>query len=129
MYGVPHSVAAQQRQRRDRCGGDGGRLMASDMSVTRPCVLCVDDEPRILFALKALLRSQYEVLTANDGESALGIMRSRPINVLISDQRMPNMTGVEVLRQAKEIQPPAIRLLLTGYSDLNAIIEIGRAHV
>src|SRR3546814_4125229 len=61
MYGVPHSVAAQQRQRRDRCGGDGGRLMASDMSVTRPCVLCVDDEPRILFALKALLRSQYEV--------------------------------------------------------------------
>src|SRR3546814_3216619 len=88
MYGVPHSVAAQQRQRRDRCGGDGGRLMASDMSVTRPCVLCVDDEPRILFALKALLRSQYEVLTANDGESALGIMRSRPINVLISDQRI-----------------------------------------
>src|SRR3546814_3161262 len=71
---------------------------------------------------KALLRRQYEVLTANDGESALGIMRSRPINVLISDQRMPNMTGVEVLRQAKEIQPQAIRLLLTGYSDLNAII-------
>lgn len=92
------------------------------MSMTRPCVLCVDDEPRILFALKALLRSQYEVLTANDGASALAIMRTRPVNVLISDQRMPNMTGVEVLREAKAIQPQAIRLLLTGYSDLNAII-------
>lgn len=96
--------------------------MGNDMSMTRPCVLCVDDEPRILFALKALLRSQYEVVTANDGASALEIMRKRQVNVLISDQRMPNMTGVEVLREAKEIQPQAIRLLLTGYSDLNAII-------
>lgn len=96
--------------------------MGNDMSITRPCVLCVDDEPRILFALKALLRSQYEVLTANDGAAALEIMRQRPVNVLISDQRMPNMTGVEVLREAKHIQPQAIRLLLTGYSDLNAII-------
>ncbi|MFT4046730.1 MAG: response regulator [Solimonas sp.] len=91
-------------------------------ATSRPCVLCVDDEPRILIALKALLRAQYDVLTADNGAAALAILRSRRVDVLISDQRMPAMTGVEVLRQAREIQPGTIRLLLTGYSDLNAII-------
>jgi len=89
---------------------------------TRPCIVCVDDEPRILMALKALLRAQYEVLTFDNGAAALEALRTRRVDVLISDQRMPSMTGVEVLRSAREIQPRTIRLLLTGYSDLNAII-------
>jgi DNA-binding NtrC family response regulator len=97
-------------------------MSAEAGSDARPCVLCVDDEPRILIALKALLRAQYEVLTVDNGAAALDILRSRRVDVLISDQRMPTMTGVEVLRGARELQPRTIRLLLTGYSDLNAII-------
>jgi serine/threonine-protein kinase len=86
--------------------------------------LCVDDEKQIVISLRALLRSKYEVLTATSGEEALGILRSDPtIRVIISDQRMPKMLGAEVLREARKISPSTMRLLLTGYSDLQATID------
>lgn len=89
---------------------------------TKARILFVDDEPRILVALKALFRSSYEVCTANSGADAVALLQEKDFDVIVSDQRMPEMTGVEVLRSAKELRPRAIRVLLTGYSDLSAIL-------
>ncbi|MEQ8799518.1 MAG: response regulator [Salinisphaeraceae bacterium] len=88
----------------------------------RPQVLFVDDEPRILTSLRMLCRRRYDVRIAEGGEAALAVLREHPVDVLVSDQRMPGMTGFELLREARSIQPGAMRLLLTGYADLNAII-------
>lgn len=88
----------------------------------RPRLLFVDDESRILLSLKAIFRADYEVTTAEGGAAALEALKKQRFEVVVSDQRMPGITGVEVLRAAKELQPQAIRMLLTGYSDLNAII-------
>lgn len=89
----------------------------------KPNVLFVDDEKQVLIALRALFRSQYQVFIAESGEAALDIIRREPIHVIVSDQRMPQMLGHELLRQAKKLRPSAVRLLLTGYSDLSAIIH------
>lgn len=86
-------------------------------------ILFVDDEPRILVAMKALFRSQYDVFTANSGAQAVELLQTEAVDVVVSDQRMPNMTGVEVLREARKLRPRAIRVLLTGYSDLSAILD------
>lgn len=87
-------------------------------------VLCVDDEVQILISLRALLRSKYEILIATSGAEALELLRKEPsIRVIISDQRMPKMLGAELLREAKKISPGTMRLLLTGYSDLQSIID------
>ncbi len=85
-------------------------------------VLFVDDEPRILNTMRMLFRNHYEVLTADSGAKALELLKTQPVDVIVSDQRMPGMTGIEMLRQARELNPGAMRILLTGYSDLNAII-------
>ena len=85
-------------------------------------ILFVDDEPRILLALKAMFRNTYEVVTAEGGSAGIQAIRTQEFDVIVSDQRMPGFTGVDVLRTAREVQPRAIRLLLTGYSDLSAII-------
>jgi len=90
--------------------------------VRKPAVLFVDDEERVLNALSYLFRDTYDVEVANGGVSALEKLQSRRFHVLVSDQRMPEMPGVELLRQAKGIAPGTVRLLLTGYSDLAAIV-------
>jgi response regulator RpfG family c-di-GMP phosphodiesterase len=87
-----------------------------------PRVLFVDDEPRILLALKAVFRADYDVVTALGGAEGIERIRAQDFDVIVSDQRMPGVTGVEVLRAARELRPRAARLLLTGYSDLSAII-------
>jgi serine/threonine protein kinase len=89
---------------------------------SKPRILFVDDEERILTALKSLFRSGYHVFTATSGTQALEFVRRFPIHVVVSDQRMPGMTGVELLRQVKELSPGTVRMLLTGYSDLAAIV-------
>jgi len=88
----------------------------------RPAILFVDDEERIVNSLEHLFRENYEVATATGGLAALELLRARRFHVLVSDQRMPDMQGVELLRQAKELAPRTVRLLLTGYSDLAAIV-------
>ena len=90
--------------------------------VRKPAVLFVDDEERVLNALSYLFRDTYEVEVANGGAPALERLKARRFHVLVSDQRMPEMPGVELLRQAKGIAPGTVRLLLTGYSDLAAIV-------
>lgn len=84
-------------------------------------ILFVDDEQRVLTAMRAMFRRDYEVHIANSGAEALEILREHAIDVVVSDQRMPEMTGVEVLKEARQIAPSAMRILLTGYADLAAI--------
>jgi serine/threonine protein kinase len=93
-----------------------------DKSVKQARILVVDDEERILTALKSLFRMRYHVFTTTDGNKALDFIKRYNIHVIISDQRMPIMPGVELLRQAREISPHSVRILLTGYSDLASIV-------
>ncbi len=93
------------------------------MSKTKSQVLVVDDEPLVLSSLKNLLELDFIVHTAESGKKALEILSTHPIKVIMSDQRMPEMMGHEVLREAKRISPNTIRILLTGYSDLESIIH------
>ncbi len=86
-------------------------------------VLLVDDEPMILESLSNLLEFDYKVHVATDGYIALELLRKHPIKVIMSDQRMPKMFGHELLREAKKISPNTIRVLLTGYSDLESIMQ------
>ena len=86
-------------------------------------VLCVDDEPSILRSLSWLLKKKFEVKTATSGQEALAMLRENDFDVIISDQRMPGMMGSELLREARKISPRSMRILLTGYSDLQAILR------
>jgi serine/threonine-protein kinase len=85
-------------------------------------ILFVDDEERILTALRSVFRAKYHVFTATNGPEALEFARKFKLHVVVSDQRMPDMPGVELLRLIKEASPHTMRILLTGYSDLAAIV-------
>lgn len=89
----------------------------------RHSILLVDDEPEILFSLKGLLRREFDLYTAESGDEALKILQERPINVIMTDQRMPGMTGVELMRRARVSHPEAIRIVFTGYADIKAVVE------
>lgn len=99
--------------------------MAMPMSI--PCpkgrILCVDDEPNILRALSWLLQKEFEVVTATSGKEGLELVRSDDFDVVISDQHMPEMSGVDFLLQAKAIAPRAMRILLADYADIQAILS------
>ncbi len=87
-------------------------------------LLLVDDESNILTALKRLLRRDgYIILTADSGLAGLELLASNPVDVIISDQRMPGMTGIEFLRRAKEIYPETIRMVLSGYTELQSVTD------
>jgi CheY-like chemotaxis protein len=89
-----------------------------------PVVLCVDDEPQVLAGLSVNLRRRYEVLIATSGHEALAILTARPeIAVVMSDMHMPGMDGAAFLAKAKERAPDAVRMLLTGYSDIDAAMN------
>jgi DNA-binding NtrC family response regulator len=89
----------------------------------KPRILLVDDEERILRTLTMLLKMQYQVFSTTDGNEALKILKTEKIHVLISDQRMPLMVGTELLRQAKNLSPQTMRILLTGYADVEAALD------
>lgn len=86
-------------------------------------ILYVDDEVNNLLSFKALFRLKYKVFTAERGKDAIKILDENEIHVIITDQRMPEMTGVELLESILESHPEPIRILLTGYADLNAVID------
>jgi response regulator RpfG family c-di-GMP phosphodiesterase len=97
-------------------------VSVSEPTAARPRLLFVDDEESILTTMRIMFRRQYDVLLANNGEQALELLRQNDVDVIVSDQRMPGMVGVEVLREARKIRPRAMRILLTGYSDFSAIL-------
>jgi response regulator RpfG family c-di-GMP phosphodiesterase len=86
-------------------------------------ILIVDDEPANLRVLERLFRRDYQVISAESGAQALELLNSNDFELIISDQRMPGMTGIEFLKQAAEIHPHTIRIILTGYTDVVALIE------
>ena len=86
-------------------------------------ILYVDDELNNLISFKALFRIKYNIHTAISGEEAVKILRNKLINVILTDQRMPQMTGVEFLESILDEFPDPIRILLTGYTDMNAVID------
>lgn len=92
-----------------------------DMDTQRPVIMFIDDEPRVLKSMRAMFRRDYEVHLADSGAAALEILGNHDIDVVVSDQRMPEMTGVEVLTEIKNRSPKTVRILLTGYADLSAV--------
>jgi signal transduction histidine kinase len=85
-------------------------------------LLVVDDEEDVLKAIRRQLRKKFKVHTAQGAEEAYSILRENHINVVISDQRMPGISGAEFLTQVRQEFPNAVRLMLTGYADINAVI-------
>lgn len=100
-------------------------------SPTERLLLCVDDEVNILTALTRLLRREgYKILTAAHGSEGLELLKENPIEVVISDYRMPEMTGTEFLQKVKELYPRTVRVVLSGYADAGVIVEaINRGEV
>jgi serine/threonine-protein kinase len=92
------------------------------LGVKKARILFVDDEERIVNALRSIFRANYHVFTATNGPEALEFVRKFQPHVIVSDQRMPQMTGVELLRRVKGLAPNTVRMLLTGYSDLAATV-------
>lgn len=94
-------------------------------------LLCVDDEKNILNALKRLLRKEnFRLLTGNSGNEGLEILAANEVHVVLSDQRMPGMNGTEFLKEVKALYPDILRIILTGYTDVDSISEaINEGHI
>lgn len=86
-------------------------------------LMIVDDEKANLRLLGRLFASDYECLTASSGPEAIQLLQQHDVAVLITDQRMPEMTGIELLKQTAELRPHMVRILLTGYTDVEALVE------
>jgi len=89
----------------------------------QPSILVVDDEADVAESIRELLRLDYRVLVATRASQALSILQERPVDVIMTDQRMPEMTGVELLHHVRQTQPDTVRLLFTGYADVRAVID------
>ncbi len=85
-------------------------------------ILCVDDEQHNLDALRRTLRKEYTIITALSGPEGLEVLKNNKISLIISDQRMPNMSGVEFLKKTIEMSPDIVRIVLTGFTDVEDLI-------
>src|SRR5687768_2446694 len=86
-------------------------------------IMIVDDEPANLRLLERLFRRDYRVVSAGSGEEALRLLEQHDVALLITDQRMPGMTGIELIKQATEFRPHMVRIILTGYTDVTSLVE------
>ena len=86
-------------------------------------IMIVDDEPVNLRTLERVFRQDYHVVTAQSGAEALALLEQHEVALLISDQRMPEMTGIELMKNTVALRPQMVKLLLTGYTDVSALIE------
>ncbi|WP_317202940.1 HD domain-containing phosphohydrolase [Janthinobacterium sp.] len=99
-------------------------LFAAAQAAPPLTLLCVDDEPNILSSLRRLFRAKgYRVLTAEGGAAGLAVLETETVDLVISDMRMPEMDGAQFLAQVRQRWPDVIRLLLTGYSDIQSILD------
>ena len=89
----------------------------------RHTILVVDDEADVVASVKDLLRLEYKVLGVTRAAEAMAVVEREPLDVVMTDQRMPEQSGVELLERVRERQPEATRLLFTGYADLKAVID------
>lgn len=96
----------------------------NDTNQTRATILLVDDEPGILSSLRRLLRTQgYIIHTAESGKAGLEILEREPVDLVVSDMRMPEMDGARFLEQVRKRWPASMRILLTGYADVSSTID------
>ena len=86
-------------------------------------VLVVDDEPDILSAFKFNYEDEFDIFTASSGAQGLELMKNREPAVIVADQRMPSMSGTEFLERSMDVSPDAVRVILTGYTDIESLIE------
>ncbi|MCK5507197.1 MAG: response regulator, partial [Desulfobacterales bacterium] len=94
------------------------------MNDNQHTILCVDDEANILHSIKRLLRKEgYRLLTASSGVEGLKILEENDVHLILSDQRMPQMSGTEFLAAVREKYPDVIRIILTGYTEVDSITE------
>jgi two-component system response regulator HupR/HoxA len=94
------------------------------VSVEEPVtVLIVDDEPRVLDSLEAVLAADFTVLRASGGAAALELLAHHEVAVILTDYRMPEMNGTELLRRSREIVPDAVRMVLTAYTDVDTLMD------
>ena len=86
-------------------------------------IMVVDDEPANLRLLERLFRNDYSVLTAESGADALRLLQEHDVALIITDQRMPEMSGIELLKRTAAIRPHMVRIILTGYTDVESLVE------
>jgi two-component system response regulator HupR/HoxA len=86
-------------------------------------IMIVDDELVNLRTLDRLFRNDYQILLAHSGAEALTLLEQHDVALLISDQRMPEMTGIELMKRTVAVRPHMVKILLTGYTDVSALIE------
>jgi response regulator RpfG family c-di-GMP phosphodiesterase len=100
------------------------------MALTKHCLLVIDDEPDVCDSVHDLLRREFRVLKATSAEEGYRIMQQEEVHIVMTDQRMPRMTGVELLTKMKARHPQAIRMLFTGFADLESIMAaINQGHI
>jgi len=98
--------------------------------IAKHCLLIIDDEPNVCDSVHDLLRREFRVLKANSAQEGYRIMQEEEVHIVMSDQRMPQITGVELLAKVKSKYPQAVRMLFTGYADLESIIAaINQGHI
>lgn len=93
------------------------------MEEKKPNIIFIDDEVRILRSLNSIFRRSYNVFATTDPKEFLALIQQHHMHVIVSDQRMPKIRGTELLAKAKEISPYSMRILLTGYADVEAILD------
>lgn len=100
------------------------------MSQAKHCLLIVDDEPNVCDSVHDLLRREFRVLKAHSAEEGFRLMQEEEVHIVMSDQRMPQISGVELLTSVKARYPQAIRMLFTGFAELESVIAaINQGHV
>ena len=97
--------------------------MTASPALPRACILYVDDDPENLNSFKAVFRRDYDIYLAGSAREALDILKNRTIQVLITDQRMPDMTGTELLKLVADQYPKVLRFMLTGFSDFDPLVD------
>ena len=97
---------------------------------TKPTILYVDDDEANLSSFKHIFSDVYDILLANSATEALQLMRHTPVRLVLTDQRMPAMTGVELLQRIATEFPQVIRMLITGFSDIDVVIDaVNQGHI
>jgi response regulator RpfG family c-di-GMP phosphodiesterase len=99
-------------------------------SPTKHTLLVVDDEPDVCDSVHDLLRREFKVLKARSAAEGYKLMETHEVHIIMTDQRMPQVTGVELLSKIRKGHPTAVRMLFTGYADLDSIISaINQGHI
>ncbi len=92
-------------------------------------IMIVDDEPANLRVLERLFRHDYQVLTAESGADALTLLEQHDVALIMTDQRMPEMSGIDLLKRTAVVRPHMVRMILTGYTDMEALVEAINSNV